>query len=176
MQRTPGLESPPRRAFGFNRFKLHGDRLLLLEKRPRAALALAGRRRTAAGAGLPALSPAGTHDHGAKPKQSPILRRAATTSSGATYCAHGGPTTPSSTPRWQLCTTTRRASRSELPRRQCGPALAYRADGTPVEIGITSLGPGDCDTTLPTSSPRRPRLDWVGEWMRRQRLARPRRA
>ena len=30
-----------------------------------------------------------------------------------------------------------------------GPALAFREDGTPVQIGITSLGAADCNTRLP---------------------------
>jgi secreted trypsin-like serine protease len=47
-----------------------------------------------------------------------------------------------------------------------GPAIAHRADGTPVEIGITSTGGPNCDTRLPNIFTRVDTVSsWAAEWV-----------
>jgi secreted trypsin-like serine protease len=47
-----------------------------------------------------------------------------------------------------------------------GPAIAQRADGSPVEIGITSTGGPNCDTRLPNVFTRVDTVStWAGEWI-----------
>jgi secreted trypsin-like serine protease len=157
---------------GFNRFKLHGDAGLLQLATPTTAppLALAGPEDgLLLGPGAPAfIAGWGLNDHGAKPKLSPILRRAATYVQRRTYCRnHGRAYYPFFNASLQLCTTTPPGfAIGTCHGDSGGPALAYRADGTPVEIGITSLGPADCDTTLPDVFTRVDLVaPWVGGWI-----------
>ena len=47
-----------------------------------------------------------------------------------------------------------------------GPAIAQRADGSPVEIGITSTGAPNCDTRLPNVFTRVDTVStWAAEWV-----------
>ena len=47
-----------------------------------------------------------------------------------------------------------------------GPAIAQRADGSPVEIGIVSTGGPDCSTKLPNVFTRADRVStWASEWI-----------
>ncbi|MGE5408600.1 MAG: S1 family peptidase [Syntrophothermus sp.] len=47
-----------------------------------------------------------------------------------------------------------------------GPAIATRADGTPVEIGIVSTGGPGCNTRLPNVFTRTDRIaSWVSRWI-----------
>ncbi len=47
-----------------------------------------------------------------------------------------------------------------------GPAIAQRADGSPVEIGITSTGAPNCDTRLPNVFTRVDTVStWAAEWI-----------
>ncbi len=47
-----------------------------------------------------------------------------------------------------------------------GPAIAHRADGSPVEIGIVSTGGPDCSTRLPNIFTRADRVSaWASEWI-----------
>jgi secreted trypsin-like serine protease len=47
-----------------------------------------------------------------------------------------------------------------------GPAIALRPDGTPVEIGITSLGDGTCDPSSPAVFTRVDQISsWVASWI-----------
>jgi secreted trypsin-like serine protease len=47
-----------------------------------------------------------------------------------------------------------------------GPAIAQRADGSPVEIGITSTGAPNCDTRLPNVFTRVDTVStWASEWV-----------
>ncbi len=157
---------------GFNRFKLHGDAGLLELATPTSAPPLA----LATAADLPLLEAGmptwiagwGLNDHGAKPKQSPVLRRAATYVQRRTYCRnHGRAYYPFFNASLQLCTTTPPGfSIGTCHGDSGGPALGYRSDGTPVQIGITSLGPADCDTTLPDVFTRVDLVStWVSEWI-----------
>lgn len=156
----------------FNRFKLHGDAGLLVLATPTSApaLALAGPTDTPLlEAGMPTfIAGWGLNDRGAKPKQSPILRRAATYVQRRTYCRnHGRAYYPFFNASLQLCTTTPPGfAIGTCHGDSGGPALAYRADGTPVQVGITSLGPADCNTKLPDVFTRVDLVaPWVGEWI-----------
>lgn len=157
---------------GFNRFKLHGDAGLLQLATPTSAppLALAGPEDAPLlGPGMPTfIAGWGLNDRGAKPKQSPVLRHAATYVQRRTYCRnHGRAYYPFFNASLQLCTTTPPGfAIGTCHGDSGGPALAYRADGTPVQIGITSLGPADCDTTLPDVFTRADLVSpWVGGWI-----------
>jgi hypothetical protein len=47
-----------------------------------------------------------------------------------------------------------------------GPAIATRPDGTPVEVGITSLGDGTCNPTSPAVFTRVDQISsWVQSWI-----------
>jgi secreted trypsin-like serine protease len=47
-----------------------------------------------------------------------------------------------------------------------GPAIAQRADGSPVQIGIVSTGGPDCSTKLPNIFTRADRVSsWAAEWI-----------
>jgi secreted trypsin-like serine protease len=47
-----------------------------------------------------------------------------------------------------------------------GPAIATRTDGTPVEIGVTSLGDGTCNPTSPAVFTRVDQISsWVQSWI-----------
>jgi secreted trypsin-like serine protease len=157
---------------GFNRFKLHGDAGLLLLARPTSAppLALAGPEDALLlSPGVPALIAGwGLNDRGNRPRQSPVLRRAETYVQRRTFCRnHGRAYYPFFNASLQLCTITPPGfAIGTCHGDSGGPALAYRADGTPVQVGITSLGPADCDTTLPDVFTRVDLVSpWVGGWI-----------
>lgn len=47
-----------------------------------------------------------------------------------------------------------------------GPAIGHRADGTPVQLGVTSTGGPECSTATPTVLTRADFISgWVGEWI-----------
>ncbi len=55
-----------------------------------------------------------------------------------------------------------------------GPAIASRADGTPVEIGVTSLGDGTCNPSSPGVFTRVDQIDsWVQSWINAVELGAP---
>jgi secreted trypsin-like serine protease len=55
-----------------------------------------------------------------------------------------------------------------------GPAIAHRADGTPVEIGIVSTGGPRCSTKLPNIFTRVDRVStWAAEWVAATELGGP---
>lgn len=55
-----------------------------------------------------------------------------------------------------------------------GPAIAVRTDGTPVEIGVTSLGDGSCNPTSPAVFTRVDQIDsWVQSWIDAVELGAP---
>jgi secreted trypsin-like serine protease len=157
---------------GFNRFKLHGDAGLLVLATPTSAPPLALAEPIDLPlfeAGMPTwIAGWGLNDRGVKPRQSPVLRRAATYVQRRTYCRnHGRAYYPFFNASLQLCTITPPGfSIGTCHGDSGGPALAYRADGTPVQVGITSLGPADCDTTLPDVFTRVDLVaPWVNEWI-----------
>lgn len=55
-----------------------------------------------------------------------------------------------------------------------GPAIATRPDGTPVEIGVTSLGDGTCNPSSPGVFTRVDQIDsWVQSWINAVELGAP---
>jgi len=154
----------------FNRFKVHGDAGLLVLATPTTvpAVALAGPEDAVllaadtptwiAGWGL-----SGPHE---KLKRTPVLRRGATFVQRRLYCRnHARTYYPFFNYSSQLCTITPPSfSIGTCHGDSGGPALAFREDGTPVQIGITSLGAADCDTHLPDIFTRIDRIyPWIAE-------------
>ena len=157
---------------GFNRFKLHGDAALLELATPTTMppIALAEPSDVALlGAGLPTYI-AGWGQRGGlgTSKQTLILRKARTFVQRRLYCSnHSRLYYPFFNFSFQLCTITAPKLNSGTCHGDSGgPALAFRADGTPVQIGITSLGPANCDTRLPDVYTRADLVaPWVSEWV-----------
>jgi secreted trypsin-like serine protease len=157
---------------GFNRFKLHGDAALLELATPTTmpAIGLAEPSDVALlGSGLPTyIAGWGQRGGGGSAKPTLILRRARTFVQRRLYCRnHSRPYYPFFNFSFQLCTITAPKLNSGTCHGDSGgPALAFRADGTPVQIGITSLGPANCDTRLPDVYTRTDLVaPWVSEWI-----------
>ena len=154
----------------FNRFKVHGDAALLELKTPTTAPALALATETDAPL-LEANTPTWIAGWGLfgplrKLKRTPVLRRAATFVQQRIYCRnHARVYYPFFNYSSQLCTITPPGfSIGTCHGDSGGPALAFREDGTPVQIGITSLGAADCDTHLPDIFTRVDRIyPWIAE-------------
>jgi len=155
---------------GFNRFKVHGDAGLLVLATPTTApaVALAGSADAAllapntptwiAGWGLSGKPP--------KLKLSPILRRGPTFVQRRLYCRnHSRVFYPFFNYSSQLCTITPPGfAIGTCHGDSGGPALAFREDGTPVQIGVTSLGAANCDTHVPDIFTRVDRIyPWIAE-------------
>lgn len=157
---------------GFNRFKLHGDAALLELATPTTMppIALAEPSDVALlGAGLPTYIAGWGQRGGLGPsKQTLVLRKARTFVQRRLYCRnHSRLYYPFFNFSFQLCTITAPKLNSGTCHGDSGgPALAFRADGTPVQIGITSLGPANCDTRLPDVYTRADLVaPWVSEWV-----------
>lgn len=152
----------------FNRFKVHGDAGLLVLATPTTmpAIALAGPGDAAL---LAADTPTwiagwGLSGRLVKLKRHPVLRRGATFVQRRTYCRnHSRVYYPFFNAASQLCTITPPGfGVGTCHGDSGGPAIAFREDGTPVQIGITSLGASNCDTRLPDLFTRVDRIyGWV---------------
>jgi len=154
----------------FNRFKVHGDAGLLVLATPTTApaVALAGPTDAALLAPNTPTLIAGWGLSGTlrKLKRTPVLRRGATFVQERLYCRnHARAYYPFFNYSSQLCTITPPGySIGTCHGDSGGPALAFREDGTPVQIGITSLGAADCDTRLPDIFTRIDRIyPWIAE-------------
>jgi secreted trypsin-like serine protease len=154
----------------FNRFKVHGDAGLLVLSTPTTvpAVALAGPTDAALLAPDTPTWIAGWGLSGPlrKLKRTPVLRRGATFVQERLYCRnHVRAYYPFFNYSSQLCTITPPGfSIGTCHGDSGGPALAFREDGTPVQIGITSLGAADCDTHLPDIFTRIDRIyPWIAE-------------
>jgi secreted trypsin-like serine protease len=154
----------------FNRFKVHGDAGLLVLATPTTvpAVALAGPTDAALLAPDTPTWIAGWGLSGPlrKLKRTPVLRRGATFVQERLYCrSHVRAYYPFFNYSSQLCTITPPGfSIGTCHGDSGGPALAFREDGTPVQIGITSLGAADCDTHLPDIFTRIDRIyPWIAE-------------
>jgi secreted trypsin-like serine protease len=152
----------------FNRFKVHGDAGLLFLATPTTAppVTLAGPADAALlGPGTPAwIAGWGLSGKPPKLKLSPILRRGATFVQPRIFCRnHVRVFYPFFNFSSQLCTITPPGfSVGTCHGDSGGPALAFREDGTPVQIGVTSLGAADCDTHVPDIFTRVDRIyPWV---------------
>lgn len=155
----------------FNRFKVHGDAAVLELKTPTTAppLALATPEDSALLAGDTPTWIAGWGLSGPLQnlKRTPVLRRAATYVQQRLYCRnHVRTYYPFFNYSLQLCTITPPSfAIGTCHGDSGGPALAFREDGTPVQIGITSLGAPDCNTHLPDIFTR---VDMVYPWIAEQ--------
>lgn len=154
----------------FNRFKVHGDAGLLMLATPTTvpAVPLAGPADAALLAPNTPTYIAGWGLSGTlrKLKRTPVLRRGATFVQERLYCRnHARAYYPFFNYSSQLCTITPPGfSIGTCHGDSGGPALAFREDGTPVQIGITSLGAADCDTRLPDIFTRIDRIyPWIAE-------------
>ncbi len=161
---------------GFNRFKVHGDAALLRLETPTTAPAVALATPTDAPL-LAADTPLWIAGWGLSGplkdlKRTPVLRRAATFVQPRLYCRnHVRAYYPFFNYSSQLCTITPPSfAIGTCHGDSGGPALAFREDGTPVQIGITSLGAADCDTSLPDIFTR---VDQVYPWIAEQIAAAP---
>jgi secreted trypsin-like serine protease len=155
----------------FNRFKVHGDAALLVLTTPTTAPAVALAGPTDAGL-LAASTPTWIAGWGLSGplknlKRTPVLRRASTYVQRRLYCRnHARVYYPFFNYSSQLCTITPPGfSIGTCHGDSGGPALTFREDGTPVQIGITSLGAGDCDTHLPDIFTR---IDRIYAWITEQ--------
>jgi secreted trypsin-like serine protease len=152
----------------FNRFKVHGDAGVLVLATPTSvpAVALASPIDAALFAADTPTWIAGWGLSGplTKLKRTPVLRRGATYVQRRLYCRnHARAYYPFFNYSSQLCTITPPGfSIGTCHGDSGGPALAFREDGTPVQIGITSLGAADCDTHLPDIFTR---IDRIYAWI-----------
>lgn len=155
----------------FNRFKVHNDAALLVLATPTTApaIALAGPEDAAL---LAANTPTWIAGWGlAGPlhnlKRTPVLRRAATYVQRRLYCRnHARLYYPFFNYSSQLCTITPPSfAIGTCHGDSGGPALAFREDGTPVQIGVTSLGAPDCNTRVPDIFTR---VDRISGWIAAQ--------
>ncbi len=153
---------------GFDLYNLQGDAALLELGTPTTmpAIPLAGPEDAALlGPGLPTYI-AGWGQRGGRnsSNQTLVLRKARTFVQRRTFCRnHSRVYYPFFNFSFQLCTLTVPGFGSGTCHGDSGgPALAFRADGTPVQIGITSLGPANCDTRLPDIYTR---ADLVSSWV-----------
>lgn len=148
---------------------LHGDAGLLVLSRPVAAppLPLATSADSALlREGVP-ITVAGWGQRSAEDSGTSELQSAVTTIQGNDYCRRNViKYYPYFSSGFQLCA----ADPPTFETGPChgdsgGPAIALRPDGTPVEVGITSLGNPKCLTTLPSVFTRVDLVSsWVAEW------------
>jgi secreted trypsin-like serine protease len=153
----------------FNRFKVHWDAGLLVLKTPTTAPAidLAGPADAALYAGGTLTSIAGWGLKGrrlARLTRTPVLQRGTTVVRRRIYCRnHARSYYPFFNFSRQLCTTKPPGFGTGTCHGDSGgPAVAFREDGTPVQIGITSLGAANCNPRLPDLYTRVDRIfGWV---------------
>jgi len=155
----------------FNRFKVHNDAALLVLATPTTApaIALAGPEDAVL---LAANTPAWIAGWGLfgplhNLRRTPVLRRGATYVQRRLYCRnHARLYYPFFNYSSQLCTITPPGfGIGTCHGDSGGPALAFREDGTPVQIGITSLGAPNCDTRVPDIFTR---VDRISGWISAQ--------
>jgi secreted trypsin-like serine protease len=154
----------------FNRFKVHGDAGMLVLSTPTTAPAVTLAGPTDAGllAGNTPTWIAGWGLGGTlrQLKRTPVLLRGPTFVQQRTYCRdHARVYYPFYNSSSQLCTITPPGfAIGTCHGDSGGPALAFREDGTPVQIGIISLGAANCDTHLPDIFTRIDRIStWIGQ-------------
>jgi hypothetical protein len=154
----------------FNVSRLHGDAALLILAAPVAAPSLP----IASAADFALLAPgtpvsiAGWGLTKVEDEDGPALLRSGTNLVQSTaFCRRHSESDPYYSPALQLCAV-------DLPGRAVsacygdsgGPAIARRADGTAVQIGITSLGEPECNPESPTVFTRVDRISaWISGWI-----------
>lgn len=156
---------------GFDPGATRGDAGILILSRPTTApsLLLAGAADAALlGPGTPVQIAGWGLERGGASKAPAALRATDTVVQSSAYCKHAASLFyPFYAPALQLCTTDPPAFASG----GCfgdsgGPAIAHRADGSAVEIGVISSGGPNCRTTFPNVLTRVDRVSaWVAEWI-----------
>jgi len=170
----PGNVFKVTRTLTYSRFDpgaTRGDAGLLILARPTTVppLALATAADVALmAAGTPVQIAGWGLQSGNAPSGPATLRTTALAVQTDSYCGSGvEPFYPFYSPALQFCT----ADRPALDSGGCfgdsgGPAIAHRADGTPVEIGVISAGGPACKPALPNIFTRVDRLSaWAAAWV-----------
>lgn len=108
------------------------------------------------------------YSHGDASRPSIVLRKAETVIQSAAYCKQKtSRVIPFYSPTEQLCAS----SPPKYEFGSChgdsgGPGIAQRADGTPVQVGIISLGAPGCSTRVPEVQTRVDRISaWAASWI-----------
>jgi hypothetical protein len=156
---------------GFKPSQLRGDAGLLILKAPVAAPALP--LATAADNALldpgTPISIAGWGLTDAEAKEVPAqLQTGSSVIQGSEYCKHQSALYyPFYSPTLQLCAVdTLNHAVSGCYGDSGGPAIAHRADGSPVEVGIVSTGGPGCSPSLPNIFTRVDQVSaWVASWV-----------
>lgn len=156
---------------GFDPGATRGDAGLLILSSPTTAppLQLATAADTALMApGTPVQIAGWGLEHAGDSSAPATLRTASTTIQRSSYCRRASSAYyPFYSPAQQLCT----ADRPALDSGSCfgdsgGPAIAHRADGAAVEVGIVSTGGPECRPSLPNVFTRVDRVSaWAAEWI-----------
>jgi secreted trypsin-like serine protease len=164
---------------GFDPSKLQGDAGLLILTAPVAAPPLALASAPDAGllaAGTP-LTIAGWGLQNARAKDAPAQLQAGTTvvQDSASCRRQSRHYYPFYSPALQLCAIDHPSDKvSGCFGDSGGPAIAARADGTPVEVGIVSTGGPGCSPKLPNVFTRVDQVaSWVGAWIAAAELGAP---
>ncbi|MGV1050291.1 MAG: S1 family peptidase [Solirubrobacterales bacterium] len=164
---------------GFNPGKLQGDAGLLILTSPVSAPAIAIATAPDAGllaAGTP-LTIAGWGLRSAKAKDAPAqLQTGSTVVQGTTSCRNQSRRYyPFYSAALQLCAIDHPSDEvSGCFGDSGGPAIATRADGSPVEVGIVSTGGPGCNPRLPNVFTRVDQVSaWVAAWVAASELGAP---
>jgi hypothetical protein len=156
---------------GFNTMTVQGDAGLLILSTPVSAPALPLASSSDSGlleAGTP-ISIAGwgltEHSHGGDPPN--VLRWGSTVTQPTRYCERRTQFLATFSPATQFCTVdTPSLAVSACFGDSGGPAIAKRADGSAVEVGITSQGGENCARALPNVFTRVDGISaWVSSWI-----------
>jgi secreted trypsin-like serine protease len=156
---------------GFDPGTMHGDAAILILDRPTSApaLPLAGPEDAALYAGGATVQLAGWGLTAPKAKREPSrVRTTSVVVQTPSICKARTRSYPSPfSPAVQMCTLDLPSKKSAA----CfgdsgGPTIGRRPDGTPVELGIVSLGGESCSTRTPNVMTRTDLVStWVSEWI-----------
>jgi secreted trypsin-like serine protease len=155
---------------GFDPGVLHGDAAILVIDRPTSvptlALAGAGDAALYAGGAEAQLTGWGLTKAGAKDPPSNLRATTMTVQSSNTCRQKVKAFYKPYLPAAQVCILSRDRTSGGCFGDSGGPAIAKRADGTPVQLGVTSTGGPECSTRTPTVLTRADFISgWVGEWI-----------
>lgn len=155
---------------GFDPGVLHGDAAILVLDRPTTApvLAMAGAADAALYAGGAEVRLTGWGLTSARAKEAPTnLRMTTMLVRPSSFCEQKvKPFYKPYLPTEQVCVLSANKKSGGCFGDSGGPAIGQRADGTPVQLGVTSTGGPECSTTTPTVLTRVDFINgWVSEWI-----------
>jgi secreted trypsin-like serine protease len=155
---------------GFDPGALHGDAAILVIDRPTSAppIPLAGAEDAALYAGGAEAQLTGWGlTHGRAKKAPANLRATTMLVQPAKSCAQKvKPFYKPYLPTEQVCLLATNRQSGGCFGDSGGPAIAHRADGTPVQLGVTSTGGPECSTKTPTVLTRADFIaPWISEWI-----------